>query len=263
MTDRAPMTPTQRFSTRVADYIRYRPSYPNELIAWLRDEFGLAPGQAVADVGSGTGISAALLLEVTGCVYAIEPNAAMRAAAEAALAGRPGFQSLAGSAEHTGLPDHSVDWVVAAQAFHWFEVDGFRAECLRILRPTGLAALIWNDRREDTPFLAEYEQLLREYGLDYLRVKHRQATTDGRLERFFGGTAPAGIRSCSFLNRQRVDFDGLLGRTLSASYMPQADHPRYPAMVAALRAIIERFGPRGHVDIDYETVAFVGRPGGG
>ena len=151
----------QRFSDRVENYVRYRPSYPQEIIPLLQRETGLIPQHVIADVGSGTGISAELFLRAGSVVHAVEPNREMRAAAERLLAHFPNFHSVDGTAQATTLPDHGVDFIVAAQAFHWFNTPETRAEFSRILKPGGHIVLIWNERRLDsTPFLQAFEQLL-------------------------------------------------------------------------------------------------------
>src|SRR5262249_28849088 len=139
------VTATTRFSDRVADYVRYRPGYPKEIVDFLHDS-GVAEDALVADVGAGAGISTKLFLDAGHQVIAIEPNAAMREAGDAWLAGREGYRSFAGSAEATGLPAESVGLVFAAQAFHWFG-PGAKREFLRILgRDPGYdrVALVWN-----------------------------------------------------------------------------------------------------------------------
>jgi SAM-dependent methyltransferase len=268
--------PLKRFSGRVDDYVRCRPSYPPQLLDCLAREFGLRPEHVVADIGSGTGLFTETLLQHGNQVFAVEPNGDMRRAAEQRFrvarsrvggAVDPGrFHSIAGRAEATTLPDASVDWVAAAQAFHWFDVDAARREFARILRPAGRVALIWNDRREDTPFLCAYEQFVREHAIDYAAVKHRNAETDGRIERFFapGGTvcqqaghAPPYVRR-GFANHQDFDFDGLRGRVESSSYMPARDHPRHEAMLAALRRLFDRHAAGGTVPFEYDTKLFVG-----
>jgi len=163
-----------RFTGRVADYERGRPGYPAALFDRLVELAALAPGATVADVGAGTGLATAPLLTRGLAVVAVEPNAEMRAVAERRLGGVPGFSSVTGSAEATGLADSSVDLVLAAQAFHWFAPAPTRAEWRRILRPPGNVALVWNARRAGgTPFATEYEELLLRHGTDYREIGHR------------------------------------------------------------------------------------------
>jgi SAM-dependent methyltransferase len=64
----------QRFSSRVADYVRYRPSYPSALLDLLRSECALRSGHVIADIGSGTGFLSELFLKNGNRVYGIEPN---------------------------------------------------------------------------------------------------------------------------------------------------------------------------------------------
>jgi ubiquinone/menaquinone biosynthesis C-methylase UbiE len=147
---------TQRFSSRVDNYIRYRPGYPDAILDTLRDAYGLTPASIVADVGSGTGILTEMFLRHGNVVYGIEPNREMREAAERLLAGYDRFHSVAATAEDTTLGDDSVDLVTAGQAFHWFDPSKARAEFARVLKPGGWVALIWNERVVTTPFLADY-----------------------------------------------------------------------------------------------------------
>lgn len=248
-----PANATARFSDRVENYIRYRPGYPPSVLACLAEEFGLRRDHAIADVGSGTGISAEVFLRHGCMVYGVEPNHDMRAAAERLLAAYPCFSSINGTAERTTLPNASVDWIVAAQAFHWFDVPNARLEFQRILRPGGRVALIWNERREDTPFLAAYEALIREYATDYAQVRHENARSDGRIEQFYG-SEPA---ERTFENEQRFDFDGLAGRLLSSSYVPNRGTPRCDAMLAALRRLYDVHAAEGFVRVLYTTRIFV------
>ncbi len=246
--------PTERFSSRVADYVRYRPGYPPGVIETLRAAHGLEARQIIADIGAGTGISTALFLSEGHTVYAIEPNDAMRAAADAAFGKNPAYHSLKGAAEATGLPDGSVDWIVAAQAFHWFDVPAARVEFRRILRPGGRVALLWNNRREDTPFLSAYEQLLRRCGTDYEQVKHQNAEADGRVPALFGGA----FELRSFDNLQRVDLGGLLGRLRSSSYVPPVGDPRHEPMIAEAQRLFHAHAVGGQVELWYTVQLYVG-----
>jgi SAM-dependent methyltransferase len=253
----SPSDATQRFSDRVADYAAHRPRYPAAVYHFLRQRVGLGRGSVVADVGSGTGIFCEPLLGMGCVVYGVEPNAAMRREAERALAPRyPSFHSVAGTAEATTLPDRSVEFVVAAQAFHWFDPAKAAAECRRILRPGARAAMVWNKRETDTsPFLRDYEALLNEFGTDYAAVRHDHKEPD-RLSQFF----TRGYERVTFPNAQHLDLAGLRGRLLSSSYTPAAGDPRRAPMIAALDLVFERHQRDGTVSIDYETELYLGVP---
>lgn len=242
----------ERFSGRVANYVKYRPGYPAEMIDFFRREMGLTADSVIADIGSGTGISARLFLENGNVVIGVEPNAAMRAAAEEYLAGLGGFRSVEGTADATGLPDGSADFVIAAQAFHWFEPESTRREWVRILKPGGWAALIWNERQLDTTtFLREYEAVLLKYADDYTRVRHENID-ESKLKAFF----KKDFRKAIFQNSQTLDLDGLLGRVLSSSYMPTAEDPRFPAMKNDLDALVAKHGENGNIEILYNTTIY-------
>lgn len=247
--------PTKRFSSRVENYIKYRPGYPPAVLDLLREQCGLTPASVVADVGSGTGILSELFLRNGNRVFAVEPNPEMRAAGERLLRDYPNFTSVDGTAEATTLPDRSVDFVTAGQAFHWFDPRRARAEFARILRPGGWVALIWNDRRIDSsPFLQAYEQLLRRYSLDYRTVDHKHIDA-AVLRPFFG---PAGYTLAAFANRQDFDYAGLAGRLMSSSYAPEAGHPNHRPMLEHLRAIFDAHQVDGAVAFEYETQVYYG-----
>lgn len=246
------MQPNERFTDRVENYVRYRPRYPQGVIELLREEAGLVPGTVVADLGSGTGISAELFLENGNEVYAVEPNEAMRQAAEARLASNPRFHSIAGSAEATTLPEGSVHMVVAAQAFHWFDAGRTREECRRILRPGGVVVLMWNSRKTDTTlFLRAYEELLLQHGTDYRNVRHENIT-DARLTEFFGGE----YRLRVLENRQRFGIEGLKGRLLSSSYVPAEGEPGCSPLLQDLERIFEEHAEDGEVIFEYATEVY-------
>ncbi|HVJ45763.1 MAG TPA: class I SAM-dependent methyltransferase [Luteolibacter sp.] len=248
-------SPQERFSDRVENYIRHRPGYPPEIVDTLVGKAGLTPAASVADIGSGTGISAEMLLKAGYPVTGVEPNAGMRAAAERLLAGYAGFRSVDGSAQATTLPDHSVDLILAAQAFHWFDTPETRAEFDRILKPGGHVALLWNVRLLDsTPFLRDYEALLLEFGTDYSETRHENIGSES-LHRFFRG--PYSIDR--FRNSQTFDYPALEGRLLSSSYAPGPDHPRHQEMLGELRRIFGLHASGGFVDFEYTTELYIGK----
>ncbi len=260
---------TERFSSRVEAYLKYRPHYPSAVIETLREATGLASNHIVADIGSGTGFSAELFLANGNLVYGVEPNAPMRQAGERYLATWKNFRSIDGTAEATTLADRSVDYVVAGQAFHWFNLDEAHREFKRILRPRGWMIILWNDRQTDsTPFLKEYEKLLLDFGTDYVLVNHRnfelRSSPDSnitnsnarRTQDFFHGSK---IHEFHFENIQCFDYEGVKGRLLSSSYVPDASDPNHDAMLARLKEIFDRHADRGNVEMRYTTLLYAGQ----
>jgi SAM-dependent methyltransferase len=235
--------------------VRYRPGYPPEVVTLLKTDCGLTRESVVADVASGTGIFTRMLLENGNRVFGVEPNAEMRAAGEQLLAGCSNFTSVAGSAEATTLPTHSVDVITAAQAAHWFDREKARNEFIRILKPGGWVVLLWNERKTDeTAFLRDYEQLLLTHGTDYHEVRHERTTAE--IADFF---APSEFRSRTFGMRQELDYAALEGRLMSSSYTPQPGHPKYAPMLARLRQLFDAHQVNGHVSLEYDTRVFYGQ----
>jgi SAM-dependent methyltransferase len=250
-----PRDSTTRFSNRVENYVRFRPTYPDGVIQILQHETSLTAASVIADVGSGTGISSRLFLRNGNEVFGIEPNPEMRQAAETMLEGFSNFHSIAASAETTSLPTASVDYVIAGQAFHWFDRELTRKEFARILRPAGWVVLFWNSRRTDsTPFLRDYESLLQEFGTDYREIGHKQIDLE-ILRTFFAGGQ---FSSRSLFNEQRFDFDGLTGRLLSSSYAPTEEHPNYQPMIVTLKRLFERHNESNQVCFEYDTELYFG-----
>ncbi|HEU4479234.1 MAG TPA: methyltransferase domain-containing protein [Pyrinomonadaceae bacterium] len=246
---------TERFTSRVETYAKFRPGYPPDVLELLRSECGLTPDTIVADVGSGTGILSELLLKNGNEVLGVEPNNAMREAAEHLLRNYPSFKSVGGSAESTTLPDQSVELITAGQAFHWFDGAAARREFSRILKPQGYVALIWNDRRLDsTPFLRGYEALLRKYGTDYAKVQ--EFNPRDQIADFF---APQKFKLREFSNRQAFDFEGFKGRVMSASYTPEPNNPNFEPMLEALLELYNSNQVNGTVAFEYDTKIYYGK----
>ncbi len=239
---------TERFSDRVEAYLAGRPRYPQELVTHL-ERIGALPAQGViADIGVGTGLSAEPFLTSGHRVVGIEPNAPMRAASAEFLARHANYEARDGTADATGLADHTVDLVIAAQAFHWFDPLRFRAESLRIVRPGGWAALIWNDRDiTGTAFLAGYEDILLEFGNDYRAIRYKHQGTDA-IPLYFGGTAP---KVAEFRHCRMMDWGALSALAASASYLPAPGQPRHSELMAALRALFDAQAAGGLVDMRY------------
>jgi SAM-dependent methyltransferase len=246
----------QRFSSRVADYVRCRPGYPSALIELLGKDCGLTRAHVIADIGAGTGLLSKVFLENGNRVIGVEPNAEMRAAGDEFLAEYSNFSSLSGSSESTMLADASVDFITAAQAFHWFEPNATRREFARILKASGWVVVMWNDRRiNETPFGRAYEDLLVRYGTDYKKVKDAYPETHD-MENFFGA---GNFQRHELPNTQDFDCEGLAGRVRSSSYAPKEGHANYEPMMAALRKLFDTNQKFGRVRMEYMTQIYFGR----
>ena len=246
---------TRRFSSRVGNYVRYRPAYPPAVFDLLKSDCGLTGVSVIADVASGTGIFTRMLLENGNRVFGVEPNAEMRNAGDEFLRAYPHFTSVAGTAEATTLADHSVDFVTAAQAAHWFDPEKARRESIRICRRGGWTVLLWNERRTgSTPFLRAYEQMLVEYGTDYQDVRSERTTE--QIETFF---APSRYKVRTFDYRQDFDYPALEGRLLSSSYTPQANDARYAPMLRELQRLFDAHRVDDRVTFEYDTRVYYGQ----
>jgi SAM-dependent methyltransferase len=220
----------------------------------MEDEMALTPSSVIADIGSGTGILSRLFLGYGNLVYAVEPNPEMRSAAEASLSRFPNFRSVAGSAETTTLNEDLVDFVIAGQSFHWFELELARREFRRILRPGGGVMLVWNVRDSGaSSLMRSYEEVLRNFAIDYRQVAHSRIG-DREFDLFFESYAKQ-----TFKNRQVLDFDGLAGRVLSSSYAPTPRHEKFDPMMAALSQLFRAHERDGDVILFYNTEVFFGR----
>jgi ubiquinone/menaquinone biosynthesis C-methylase UbiE len=213
---------------------------------------GVGSDSLLADVGSGTGISAKIFLDAGSKVYGVEPNEAMRGAAEEFLSGYPKFVSVDGRADATTLRNDTVDIVYAAQAFHWFDPETARNEFKRILKPGGYIALIWNERQLDTtPFLIDYERLLLKFADDYTKVRHENVN-EVALRNFF----LQDFETYVFAISQVLDLDGLLGRAASSSYMPSAGHARFDEMENELRMLFAKHAESDRITVLYDTKVY-------
>lgn len=246
----------RRFSKCADEYAQHRPRYPSELMSVLAHA-GLAnEGVDVADLGAGTGLLSQIFLAYGCTVYAIEPNRKMLDQARRALSSNPAFHPVAASAEATTLPGAAVDLVVAGQAFHWFDATHARAECRRILKQGGAAALIWNERRPKVnAFSREYDLLLERFAVDYLGARLSQVSKErGDVDTFFDGPYDTNTIDGQF----SLDYNALRGFLLSCSYAPRPSHPAYEPMIGQLGALFEKHERDGRVTFPMQTRIYYG-----
>jgi len=242
----------QRFSNRVDDYTRYRPGYPPEALQFIRDQSNLNTNSTVADIGAGTGIFTALLLNSGASVIAVEPNEAMRSAADRHLQSYQNYSSVAGSAEQTGLADQSVDLITAAQAFHWFDFAEAKKEFVRVLKPAGKSVLIWNRRDSSSAFMQHYDALLKDRLPEYNKVNHTNAT-DERIGEFLGNK----MRKVEFPSDQSFDLNGLKGRLMSSSYCPAPGTEGHDELMIEIEKLYSKYSTDTGVQFDYSTQVYI------
>lgn len=253
--------PTERFTSRVENYVRYRPYYPEALIPLLQSETGLTPDWTIADIGSGPGNLTRQFLAFGAAVYGVEPNQAMREAGEVLMANEPRFTSVAGTAEVTTLPDGSADLITAGQAFHWFDPTTTRIEFRRISRSPGWVALIWNRRTEGTsPFLDDHHAMLTQYSHDYDKVAVRDTATEAGMDILFG---EKGYRTFTLPNEQLLDAEAYWGRLLSSSYVPLPGEPGHDEIRRRSDEIFAEYAVNDILRFPYETQIFLGTVGSG
>ena len=250
------MDNTKHFSGKAGVYDKYRPSYPKEFVDYLMERSGVVPGDCVADVGCGTGIFSRVLLERGLRVYGVEPNADMRAAAERALGERADFVAVDAPAERMGLADGSVALVTAAQAFHWFEVEAFAAECRRVLRKGGVVALVWNSRVSESDQVRETGDALKRLCPTFDGFSGRKAGETERLERFF---REGRWERREFFSDLSYDREGFLGRLLSASYAPLPNEASYEMFCREMNGLFDAYAVGDRILVPNRTESFVGR----
>ncbi|WEK36313.1 MAG: class I SAM-dependent methyltransferase [Candidatus Pseudobacter hemicellulosilyticus] len=246
------MLPTERFSGRAHNYSNYRPDYPDTLLRFFQEKFRLNQESKVADIGSGTGILSAQLLQKGYQVFGVEPNADMRQKAEEALGSHAGFVSITGTGEQTNLPDHSVNLVTVAQAFHWMDPATAKKEFHRILTPGGHIAILWNLHAQDSLFGQGYEALRSHYGMDYKKIRKSH---EPDLASFF---APATMEVVVFSHHIFLDLQGFQGQIQSSSFMPQPGHPQFEEMMEKAEQLFTTYQENGLVKIAYNTKLYYG-----
>jgi SAM-dependent methyltransferase len=239
------------FSREAAAYARGRPGYPKALIAWLREELRLAPGQSVLDLGAGTGKLTPLLQSTGARVVAVEPVEAMRAELVRHF---PDVPAYAGTAQSIPLGDRQSDAVVCAQAFHWFATPDALAEIHRVLRPSGRLGLIWNVRDESVAWVAALTDILKPYELD--------------TPRFRSGAWRSVFPSALFSDPEETVFahghvgepeQVILARSLSVSFIAALEPGQKAEVERRIRSLIDTHPDlrgRASVAFPYRTVAY-------
>ncbi len=249
------MNVTERFSSRVENYVKYRPHYTGKIINSLQEKISFSSSFVVADIGSGTGILTELFLKNGNIVFAVEPNAAMRLKAEELLKVYANFISIDAVAEQTTVADKTVDLIIAAQAFHWFDAVKTKIEFKRIAKQNAHVALLWNERLVLSGLEKQYENLILKYATDYTTVDHRNISEE-KIAAFFN---PNNFSYAEFDNEQIFDFEGMKGRLLSSSYISDEQNKDFDKMIDELHELFKTYSINNSVQFAYKTKLYLGK----
>lgn len=244
----------KQFDGKSEIYSRYRPDYPVDIILLLKENAGFKDDSIIADIGSGTGLFAKLFLRNGNTVYCVEPNSDMRNRAVRDIGEFNNCILVNGSAEKTTLPENAVDFIVAAQSFHWFDPVLAKKEFSRILKPGGFIALVWNDRKELPEGINhDYEAICRKYSKNY-HESGSKVLNEEALKNFFNGD----YKLLVIEHNQKLDLEGLKGRYFSASYAINEEDDHYEELLKSFEEAFLRNQKNGFVKLEYETKVYLG-----
>jgi SAM-dependent methyltransferase len=223
------------FSQAADVYERGRPSYPREAVHRIVEALDIRAGRRVLDLAAGTGKFTRHLRETGAAIVAVEPSAAMRSELTRLL---PDVECLEGKGEHIPLPDRCVDVVTVAQAFHWFDASLALPEIARVLRPHGGLALIWNERDETIPWVAEMTRVIR-----WDTQRPFQLSTD-----FAALLNDSGLFSPAEVSRLRwsdeIDRETFSARIASVSYIALLPPPERQQIIDEALRLVASFPDR-------------------
>lgn len=248
------MANTEKFTDRAEDYTIGRPGYAESFIDYLFCQLGLTAETVIADIGCGTGKLTKQILDRGSFVYGVEPNDDMRSVAVKELSGYERFISVKGDASNTELRDKSVDFITAAQAFHWFDVDKFYYECKRILKDNGKVILIWNSRDESDEVNKAVYLMNKMFCLNFKGFSGGIKKDDERIKKFFGGK----YELLSFDNPLYYNKEMFISRCLSSSYSLKPGDENYNEYISYANCIFDKYSLDGTLMLGNSTVVYIG-----
>ena len=249
------MNNPDKFTNKVNDYVKFRPSYPKEFIDYLHITLGMSGESVVADVGAGTGILTKLISPISGTVFAVEPNKNMRTACIEYCEGLGNITCVDGSAENTKLKDNCLDFITVAQAFHWFDADKTKMEFKRILKPTGKVILVWNSRVPENEMHMENDEICRRLCPEFKGFSGSSKAEDERYISFFENSE---CERTIFKNDRVLTLDQFIGGSLSASYSPNVDDLQYDDFVGSLKNLFHKYSVNGKLLVPNNTRSYAG-----
>ena len=245
----------EKFTGKALIYEKYRPTYPKAFIDYLYADEGFSDQSVIADIGSGTGILSKQLLEMGSHVIGVEPNNEMRQLAEKKCSSYVNYSSVNGAAEHTTLPDNSVNFITVAQAFHWFDAKRFYIECQRILKNNGKVVLVWNSRNTNDEITKESERICEQCCPEFKGFSGGMEENSEEIISFF---KDGHCEVKTFDNNVLSDLDHFIGRFLSSSFAPKENEPNYKRFVDGLTELFMKYSDNGVLTITHTTRSYAG-----
>ncbi len=249
------MEAKSRFTDRADNYAKSRPAYASSLIDHIFSKVGMTIQSTVADIGAGTGIFSRQLLERGCSVVCVEPNDDMRNKAQTFLAEYEKAEFSDGNAENTKLAGNSVDFITVAQAFHWFDVEKFKAESQRILKSGGKIILIWNDRDIESDFVKEQQILYKKYCPRFKGFSEGMVKHDPRIVEYFGGE----YEYAEFDNPLCYTKEQFITRSLSSSYSIREGDVEFENYLADIEKLFNKHAKDGVITVPNKSVAYWGK----
>ena len=238
-------------------YEKYRPSYPQKYVEDIIEKCHLNFESLVADIGAGTGILTRQLLHNNLKVVGVEPNPDMRKVLKK-LETNKNFRAIEGTAEHTNLENNSIDLVVVAQAFHWFDKEKFKEECKRILKPNGSLWILWNQLDENEEIVKEQKRIDDQYTNRFQEVNGILSATkkEEKIQGFFKDNRYETKVVDNPLENNKERF---IGSNLSKSYSLKKEDRNYNNYIKAFGEVFDKYSENGMVIIPNKTYGYLGK----
>lgn len=250
------MNGIDRFLGKAEIYDKYRPHYQAQHLNKIIKLCDFCDSNiSVAEFGSGTGKFTELLINQGYKVYAVEPNKDMRRIALSKFKKSQNYIAINATAENCTLSSKSIDLIVAAQSFHYFDTKKAKKEFKRIIKPNGKVCLIWNFKSRDSNLIKEYEELIYNYHSKNIQPSHAQDNMNEQVFKKFFSTYEEVIMD----NSQIFTFDEFWGRTLSNNHAPSPDEPEFKILFEKLKQLFVKYQVNDKLQFLYKTKIIVGK----
>lgn len=243
----------EKYTGNADNYLKFRNDYPQKFIKYLYEHVGISKNSLIADIGSGTGKLSKQLLLKGNQVFCVEPNCDMRKTAEKDLFAFSNFISVNGTAENTTLSNFSVDFITVGTAFHWFNVEQFKKECQRILKPNGKVILVWNSRPVNRRIEVEENIASEKFVINFDGLSGGKEENSKLFSSFF--------REGNFdykIFQEKITFnkDNFIGRVLTT--FDKLNDEKY---IIELSKLFDNHSENGTLSITFHTRSLVGEVG--